>query len=118
MAANVSTECLFCKIVDRELPSDIVFEDDELLAFRDINPQAPMHMLLVPKRHIPTINDLADGDAALVGRLVLRARTLAEDEGLAEPGYRLILNCNRDGGQTVYHLHLHLMGGRAMKGLG
>lgn len=118
MAVNVSTECLFCKIVERELPSDIVFEDDELLAFRDINPQAPTHMLVVPKRHIPTVNDLTDGDADTVGRLVLRARTLAEDEGLAEAGYRLVLNCNRDGGQTVYHVHLHLLGGRPMKGLG
>lgn len=118
MAYSVSTECLFCKIVQRELPSDIVFEDDQLLAFRDISPQAPTHMLVIPKRHIATINDLAEADAELVGRLTLRAQALAAQEGLTEPGYRLVMNCNQDGGQTVFHLHLHLLGGRAMRALG
>lgn len=114
----MSTDCLFCKIVDREIPSDLVYEDDDLIAIRDISPQAPTHILVVPKRHVATVNDLADGDADLVGRVVLRAKAIAADEGLAESGYRLILNCNQDGGQTVYHLHLHLLGGRQMRSLG
>jgi histidine triad (HIT) family protein len=114
----VATDCLFCKIVGRELSSDVVYEDDEVLAFRDISPQAPIHLLVIPKRHVATVNDLQDLDAELVGRLVLRARALAADEGLADDGYRLVLNCNQHGGQTVYHLHLHLMGGRQMRGLG
>jgi histidine triad (HIT) family protein len=114
----VATDCLFCKIVGRELSSDVVYEDDEVLAFRDISPQAPLHLLVIPKRHVATVNDLQDHDAELVGRLVIRARALAADEGLADDGYRLVLNCNQHGGQTVYHLHLHLMGGRQMRGLG
>ncbi|WP_376690973.1 histidine triad nucleotide-binding protein [Wenzhouxiangella sp. EGI_FJ10409] len=105
---------LFIKIIEREIPADIVFEDDELLAFRDINPQAPVHILIVPKRRIPTINDLGDDDAALVGRMVLAARKLAADEGLSSDGYRLVFNCNEHGGQSVYHIHLHLLGGRQM----
>lgn len=114
----MATDCLFCKIIGRELTSDIVYEDDDLLAFRDISPQAPIHILIIPKRHVATVNDLADGDAALVGKLVLCARALAADEGLADAGYRLVLNCNDHGGQTVHHVHLHLMGGRQMRGLG
>lgn len=114
----MSDDCLFCKIVGRELDSDIVFEDDHVLAFRDISPQAPTHILVVPKRHVSTANDLDDGDAELVGRMVLRARALAAEEGIAEKGYRLVMNCNKEGGQTVYHIHLHLMGGRPMTTLG
>lgn len=106
---------LFMKIIDREIPADIVHEDDELLAFRDIDPQAPVHILVVPKRRIPTINDLDSDDAALVGRMVLAARKLAAEEGLAEDGYRLVFNCNENGGQSVFHIHLHLLGGRRMK---
>ena len=105
---------LFLKIIEREIPADIVFEDDEILAFRDINAQAPVHVLVIPKRHIPTINDLDDGDAALVGRLVLAARKIAAEEGLSEDGYRLVFNCNEKGGQSVFHIHLHLLGGRQM----
>ena len=114
----MSDDCLFCKIVGRELDSDIVYEDDHVLAFRDISPQAPTHILVVPKRHVSTVNDLGDGDAELVGRMVLRARALAAEEGIAEKGYRLVMNCNAEGGQTVYHIHLHLMGGRSMRALG
>jgi histidine triad (HIT) family protein len=106
---------LFLKIIERKIPADIVFEDDEILAFRDINAQAPVHVLVIPKRHIPTINDLDDGDAALVGRLVLAARKIAAEEGLSEDGYRLVFNCNEKGGQSVFHIHLHLLGGRQMK---
>lgn len=114
----MSDDCLFCKIVGHELDSDIVHEDDEVLAFRDISPQAPTHILVIPKRHVSTVNDLEDADAELVGKLVLRARALAAQEGIHETGYRLVMNCNREGGQTVYHIHLHLMGGRAMTMLG
>jgi histidine triad (HIT) family protein len=116
--STVSADCLFCKIVNRELPGDIVFEDDDLLAFNDIGAQAPEHVLIIPKRHIASVNELTDGDAQLVGALVLRARALAAERGIAEPGYRLILNCNGEGGQTVYHLHLHLLGGRQLRALG
>jgi len=105
---------LFLKIIDREIPADIVFEDDEVLAFRDIDPQAPVHVLIVPKRRIPTINDLEDADAGLVGRMLLTARKIAADEGLSEDGYRLVFNCNERGGQSVHHIHLHLLGGRQM----
>jgi histidine triad (HIT) family protein len=114
----VSAPCLFCKIVDRALPADIVFEDDELLSFRDIHPQAPTHLLVIPKRHIATANDLTAQDAELVGRMVLRAQALAREGGIADAGYRLIVNCNADGGQTVFHLHLHLLGGRSLRGFG
>jgi len=114
----VSDDCLFCKIVGRELESDVVYEDDVVLAFRDISPQAPTHILVVPKRHVSTLNDLGDDDAGLVGNMVLRARSLAAEEGIAEKGYRLVMNCNQEGGQTVYHIHLHLMGGRSMTMLG
>lgn len=105
---------LFLKIIDREVPADIIYEDEEILAFRDINPQAPVHVLIIPKRRIATINDLEADEAELVGRLVLRARAIAADEGLAEDGYRLVFNCNENGGQSVYHIHLHLLGGRRM----
>ena len=111
----MSTDCLFCKLVNRELPADIVYEDDELLAFNDISPQAPTHMLIIPKRHVATVNDLTQDHLDLPGKLVLRARTLAQENGFAESGYRLVMNCNGEGGQTVYHLHLHLLGGRNMR---
>jgi histidine triad (HIT) family protein len=106
---------LFLKIIRREIPADIVFENDELLAFRDIQPQAPVHILVIPKRRIATINDIEPTEAGLLGRMVLTARDLAASEGLAEDGYRLVMNCNENGGQSVYHIHLHLLGGRRMK---
>jgi len=111
-------DCLFCKIVNRELPADVVYEDDELLAFNDISPQAPTHILIIPKTHVATVNDLTESDLTLPGKLVLRARAIAAEKGIAESGYRLILNCNSDGGQTVYHLHLHMLGGRQLRALG
>lgn len=107
-------DTLFDKIIRREIPADIVYEDDEVLAFRDINPQAPVHVLFVPKTPIATLNDLTVADAPAVGRLVLAATAYAKAQGLAEDGYRCVINCNRDGGQTVFHLHLHLLGGRVM----
>ena len=107
-------DCLFCKIVSGEIPADIVYQDEQVLAFRDISPQAPTHILTIPKRHITTINDIAEEDAALIGQMVLTAKKLAAQEGLTEDGYRLTMNCNENGGQTVYHIHLHLLGGRRM----
>jgi histidine triad (HIT) family protein len=108
------SECLFCKFVSGEITPNIVYQDDEVLAFRDINPQAPTHILIIPKRHIPTLNDLTPDDAELVGKLYLTAKKLAEDEGIDEPGYRTVMNCNEEAGQSVFHIHLHLLGGRPM----
>lgn len=108
------SETIFNKIIRREIPADIVYEDDEVLAFKDINPQAPVHVLIIPKRKIPTIDDLTPADAPLVGKLFLAARQIARDQGVAEAGYRTVLNCNAEGGQVVFHLHLHLLGGRIM----
>ena len=107
-------DTLFVKIIRREIPADIVYEDDEVLAFRDINPQAPVHVLFIPKRPIATLNELGDEDAVLVGRLVVAASRWAKEQGFAEDGYRAVMNCNRDGGQTVFHIHLHLLAGRAL----
>lgn len=105
---------LFLKIIRREIPADIVFENDELLAFRDIQPQAPVHILVIPKRRIPTINDIDPSEGDLIGRMVLLARDIASREGLADDGYRLVMNCKENGGQSVYHIHLHLLGGRRL----
>jgi len=107
-------DTLFDKIIRREIPADIVYEDDDLLAFRDINPQAPVHVLFIPKKSIATLNDADDSDAELIGKLVLAASRWARQQGFAEDGYRCVMNCNRDGGQTVFHLHLHVLGGRRM----
>ncbi len=106
--------CLFCKIIAREIPAAIVYEDDAVLAFNDINPQAPTHVLVVPKRHIATLNDLEPGDDSIVGGLVRRAATIAKESGIAGGGFRTVFNTNRDAGQTVFHIHLHLLGGRTM----
>jgi histidine triad (HIT) family protein len=108
------SDCLFCKIVAGEIPSTTVYEDDEIVAFRDIDPKAPTHVLLIPRRHIASLNDAGDGDAALLGRILTVTRKLAADEGLAEAGYRVVNNCGDDGGQAVHHIHFHLLGGRRM----
>jgi histidine triad (HIT) family protein len=107
-----NSDCLFCKIANGDIPADIVHETDQLLAFRDINPQAPVHVLIIPRDHIATINDMEDVHAALVGQLFTAARDIAKAEGMDEAGYRMTMNCNRAAGQTVFHLHLHLLGGR------
>ena len=107
-------DCLFCKIIRREIPATLVYEDDRVLAFNDINPQAPTHVLIVPKRHVATLNEIGTEDDSLVGELVRRASAIAKERGLAAGGYRTVFNTNRDGGQTVFHIHLHLLGGRAM----
>ena len=109
------SDCLFCKIAAGEIPVEFVYEDDDVVAFRDINPQAPLHTLVVPRRHIPTLNDLQPDDAELVGRMYLAAQRVAADAGVAESGYRTVFNCNAQAGQTVFHLHLHVLGGRAMQ---
>ena len=105
---------IFAKIIKGEVPADVVYKDDRVTCFRDINPAAPVHILIVPNKEIPTVNDLDEKDAALAGHMLLVAKKLAKDEGIAESGYRLIINCNREGGQEVFHLHMHLMGGRPM----
>ncbi|HET8709917.1 MAG TPA: histidine triad nucleotide-binding protein [Spongiibacteraceae bacterium] len=109
------TDCLFCKIAAKQIPAKIVLEDDHIVAFRDISPQAPSHILIIPRQHISTVNDAQIEHAALIGHMMLSASRLAEAEGIAQSGYRLVMNCNNDGGQTVYHIHLHLLGGRGMR---
>jgi histidine triad (HIT) family protein len=109
------TDCIFCKIIAGEIPSTQVYADDRVTAFRDINPVAPTHVLIIPQKHIETVNDLTPEDEALVGYLFTTAKKIAADEGITESGYRLIMNCGPDGGQVVYHLHLHLIGGHRMR---
>ncbi|MDX9767534.1 MAG: histidine triad nucleotide-binding protein [Ectothiorhodospiraceae bacterium] len=108
------TDCIFCRIAAGEIPANIVYQDEDVLAFRDLNPQAPVHVLIIPRRHIATLNDIVPEDVQLLGRLLLAAKMVAEQEGLAEAGYRTVVNCNADGGQTVFHVHVHLLGGRSM----
>ena len=110
-------ESIFTRIINRELPAEFVYEDDEIVAFRDINPQAPTHVLVVPKVEIPTVNDIQPGQAELIGKMVLVAQKIAADEGIAEDGFRLVVNCNRHGCQEVFHLHMHLIGGRQLRGI-
>lgn len=107
-------DCLFCKIAAGQIPAALVHQDDELIAFTDINPQAPLHVLIVPRRHIPTLNDLSPAEDALVGSMFRRAAALAAEHGYAERGYRTVFNCNRDAGQSVFHIHLHVLGGRGL----
>ncbi len=107
-------DCIFCRIAQGEIPADKVYEDGDILGFRDLNPQAPVHILLIPKRHIATLDDLDASDADLIGRMFLAVQQVARDQGIAEAGYRTLFNCNPAGGQEVYHLHLHLLGGRQM----
>ncbi len=107
-------DCLFCKIINRDVPATLVHEDGDLVAFEDINPGAPTHVLIVPRRHVATLNDLTADNHELVGRMVRRAALIARDRGLADAGYRTVFNCNADAGQSVYHIHLHLLGGRKL----
>jgi histidine triad (HIT) family protein len=106
--------CLFCKFVAGEIPVSKVYEDDRLIAFNDINPQAPMHVLVVPKRHVPTLNDLTAPDDDLIGAMVRTGAAIARERGFDGPGFRTVFNCNAQAGQTVFHIHLHVLGGRAM----
>ena len=107
-------DCIFCKIAHKEISSEILYEDEFVVAFKDLEPQAPVHILIVPKKHIASLNDLTADDAELLARIVLAAQKLAKDNGIAERGYRLVNNCGIEGGQTVGHLHFHLLGGREM----
>ncbi|HEY7499514.1 MAG TPA: histidine triad nucleotide-binding protein [Vicinamibacterales bacterium] len=107
-------DCLFCKIIAREIPATIVHEDDRLVAFKDINGQAPTHVLVVPRRHIASLNDLAETDDGLVGEMVRRGAAIARANGHGDRGYRTVFNCNADAGQTVFHIHLHVLGGRRL----
>ena len=107
-------DCLFCKIIKKEIPAKIVYEDDTVLAFEDINPQAPVHILIIPKKHISTSLEVTEDDHALIGKLFQTANSLARERGVAEQGFRTVINCNRDAGQTVFHIHLHLLAGRPM----
>ncbi len=108
------TDCLFCKIIAREIQGKVLFEDDQLVVLADINPQAPLHALVVPRRHIASLNDLRADDDALVGSMFRRAASLAAEHGYAGRGYRTVFNCNREAGQSVFHIHLHVLGGRAL----
>ncbi len=110
----MSSDCLFCKILAGEIPADIIYESDTAIAFRDINPQAPTHVLVIPRKHIATINDIDDEDRLLVGSLYAAAKEIAAGEGIADSGYRAVMNCNEGAGQSVFHIHLHVLGGRPM----
>ena len=106
--------CLFCKIIKKEIPAKIIYENEEIFAFEDINPQAPVHFLVIPKKHISTSLDIKDEDNELIGRLYQAVNQLAKERGIAEKGFRTVMNCNAGAGQTVFHIHLHVLGGRAM----
>ena len=108
-------DCIFCKIVGGQIPSKKVFEDDDLFAFEDINPVAPVHVIVIPKRHIETLNDVSETDTALLGRLLLSARSIARAKNLSDDGYRTVINCMAGAGQTVFHLHMHVIGGRGLR---
>jgi histidine triad (HIT) family protein len=112
------SDCIFCKIVAGEIPASKVYEDEAILAFEDISPKAPVHILIIPKQHWATLNDAGPEQGALVGRIVLKAADLAKAKGISEGGYRVLANCNRDAGQEVFHLHFHLLGGHRLKSLG
>jgi histidine triad (HIT) family protein len=107
-------DCIFCKIVAGEIPAKLLYQDDKIIAFDDINPQAPQHKIIIPREHIATLNDLNKGNVSIVSDMTLAARQLASELGMAEKGYRLVMNCNAAGGQTVFHIHMHLIGGRSM----
>ena len=108
-------DCIFCKIVDKKIPAGIVYEDEYVLAFEDVKPQAPVHILVIPKKHIPTLLDMKEEDSSLAGHLLKIANKIATDKGIAGRGFRLVANCNPESGQTVYHIHFHILGGRLMQ---
>jgi histidine triad (HIT) family protein len=108
------SDCIFCKIIDKKIPARIIYEDEHALAFEDVNPQAPVHTLVIPRKHIPTLLDIKEEDNNLIGHLVKVANKIANDKGIAERGFRVVANCNPESGQTVYHIHLHILGGRQM----
>ena len=107
-------DCLFCKILNGDIPADIIYESDSAIAFRDISPQAPTHVLVIPRKHVATINDLSEEDQEIIGSLYLAAKDIARAEGISDEGYRAVMNCNEGAGQSVFHIHLHVLGGRAL----
>jgi histidine triad (HIT) family protein len=110
----MATPCLFCRVIAREAPGKVLFEDEQLVVIQDINPQAPLHALVIPRKHVSTLNDLAEEDDGLVGAMFRRAAALASERGVADRGYRTVFNCNREAGQSVFHIHLHVLGGRPL----
>ena len=110
----MSSDCLFCKILAGEIPAELIYESDTAVAFRDINPQAPTHVLVIPRKHISTINDIEVDDQAIIGSLYTAAKEIAKEQGIADDGYRAVMNCNEGAGQSVFHIHLHVLGGRAL----
>lgn len=109
-------DCLFCKIIAQEIPSQVVYEDDHVVAIRDIQPQAPVHVLILPRKHLATVHEIPEADLGILSHMTFAAQVVAEDMGIEKKGYRLVINCNQEGGQTVYHLHMHLLGGRQLGG--
>ena len=107
-------DCIFCKIVKEEIPATIIYRDEHVIAFNDLHPRAPIHQLIIPRRHIATLNDIQPQDTETLGKLFQAAKQLAQKAGIAEPGYRVVMNCNADAGQQVFHIHLHLLGGRGL----
>ncbi len=107
-------DCIFCKIINKEIPASMVFEDEKMIAFNDINPQAPIHVLLIPREHFASLNDIPEEKKNILSHLLLKARQIAQEKGIAEKGYRIVLNTEKDSGQEVFHIHLHLLGGRRM----
>ncbi len=107
-------DCIFCRIKDKKIPASIVYEDESVIAFKDIKPKAPVHIVIIPKRHIERVSELESDDSELISRMMLAAVKIADDNGLAGPGYRFVINCNKDAGQEVFHLHMHILGGRKM----
>ena len=107
-------DCLFCKIAEGAVPAEVVYQDDQVMAFNDIHPHAPHHKLIIPRKHIATLNEVGDGDTVLLGHMIQVAKKLANDNNIAEEGYRIVMNCNPGAGQTVFHIHLHLLGGRRL----
>lgn len=107
-------DCIFCEIIDKKIPATIRYEDESIIAFDDIHPKAPIHVLVIPKKHIPTLNDVSEADDELLAKIIRVAKKIASDLGISENGYRISMNCNRDGGQEVFHIHLHLFGGKKL----
>lgn len=108
-------ECVFCKIIDKQISSDVLYEDEEMIAFQDIKPKAPVHLLVVPKKHIATMNDITEDDIPLMGKMINRAKIMAVEHGIGDSGYKLIFNCGPEGGQAIYHIHLHILGGKPLR---
>ncbi len=109
------SDCIFCKIINKEIPSEIVYEDNDIIAFKDINPKAPVHILVVPKKHIPTFNDITEEDFPIYNKIIQAVQKIAKDFNVADSGYRVLVNVNKEGGQVIYHLHVHLLGGKLFK---